>query len=255
MRGLTKGQPPPNVSRKGQPAGTLAEWAEFCTAGLVDIADDERRTAYARNLFDDMNKSLLRKQLFEEQRYLCVFCERRIGETTPPLEPLAIDHWHPLSGFLEHAFTWDNLHVSCRFRHGGEYTCDDHKKDRALNLPWPVAFRYEDVLGFTSGGRMYVRKDVAIDDTLRTALAVALDEQPGPPRVASTLNLNHPALRAAREAAIVAVEEDIAASPTVTPHERRQRVTDMLAKSERDEFVSARVAVWSGQLGVGRVPP
>lgn len=248
MRGLTKGQPPPNVSRDGQEAGTLASWAATCAAGLVGIVERERRTAYARDLFDDMNKPKLRESLFAEQYELCVYCERRVEETKPPPP---IDHWNPLSDFLHHAFVWENLHISC----DSPDTCDKRKKHDPLNLPWPVDFRYEEVLGFTSGGLMYVRKDVAMEDSLRTALAVALEDQPGPPRIKSTLNLNHPALRAARAAAIQAEEEAIVASPAMPADERRQRALDLLARSERDAFVSARVAFWSGQLGAGKVAP
>lgn len=245
MRGLTKGPPPANVSPIGQQPGTLAQWAATCATSLQAITDPKARTKHARTLFDSMYKLALRRLLFVEQYDLCVYCERQVEETTPPPP---IDHWDPLSAFLHHAFTWENLHVSCR----SVDTCDDRKKDESLNLPWPVNLQYENYLGFTSGGRMYVRNDVTIAPALLAALELALEDQPGPPRVKSTLNLNHPALRAAREAAIQVEEDTIALSPQITQAERQRHVAAMLAKPRRDDFVSARVAAWSQQLGVGR---
>ncbi|MBK8936910.1 MAG: hypothetical protein IPM79_04495 [Polyangiaceae bacterium] len=185
-----------------------------------------------------MHKRILRDVLFVEQRYLCVYCERAIDEGHPPPP---IDHWNPLSLFLQQVFDWNNLHLSCR----SVDTCDDRKKSVALNLPWPGSFRYEDVLGFTSGGRMYVRNDVPVPPPLRQALEVALEDQPGPPAARSTLNLNHPALREAR-AAVIETEE---AEP---PAQRQQRMASLLALTRREEFISARLAALNDRLGVGR---
>jgi hypothetical protein len=238
MRGLTKGQLPPNVSPPGQ---------QQCSLGAADAAYQQSRitatdpVAHARSEFDSMHKRYLRDLLFVEQRYLCVYCERAIDEVHPPPP---IDHWNPLSLFLHQAFDWNNLHLSCRTVD----TCDDRKKSIALSLPWPVSFQYEDVLGFTSGGRLYVRNDVGVPPALRQALELALEDRPGPPVARSTLNLNQPALREARAAAIET--EDGAPSPI--PAQRQQRVATLLAQPRRDAFVSARLAALNGQLGVGR---
>lgn len=188
-----------------------------------------------------MHKRYLRDLLFVEQRYVCVYCERAIDEVAPPPP---IDHWNPLRGFLHQVFDWHNLHLSCRTVD----TCDDRKKSVALNLPWPVNFQYENALGFTSGGRMYVRRDVALPEAQRQALEIAVEDQPGPPVVRSTLNLNHPALRAARAAAIETEEGE----PPATPQQRQQRITALLAQARRDDFISARLAALGGKLGVGR---
>lgn len=238
MRGLTKGPPPANVSHPTQQQTSLAEWD---AAYQVSVATATDRIKHARATFDDMHKRYLRDVLFVEQRYLCVYCERAIDEVHPAPP---IDHWNPLSLFLHQAFDWNNLHLSCRTID----TCDDRKKDFALNLPWPAHFRYEDFLGFTSGGRMYVRNDVSVPPQLRQALEVALEDQTGPPIARSTLNLNHPALREARAAAIEAEESVAPAIPT----QRQQRVADLLAQARRDDFISARLAALNGQLGEGR---
>ncbi len=185
-----------------------------------------------------MHKRYLRDPLFVEQRYLCIYCEREIDEAQPPPP---VEHWNPLSLFLHQVFDWSNLHLSCRTVD----TCDDRKKNVALNLPWPIFFRYEDVLCFTGGGQMYVRTDVTVPVQIRQALEIALEDQQGPPVARSTLNLNHPALRVAREAAIEAEE-------AFPPAERPQRIAALLAHQRAKGFISARLAALYGQLGVGR---
>lgn len=238
MRGLTKGPPPANVSPPTQQHVSLAEWDADYQVSVTTAADPGK---HARARFNDMHKRSLRDVLFVEQRYLCVYCERVIDEVHPPPP---IEHWNPLSLYPHQAFDWNNLHLSCRTVD----TCDDRKKDVELNLPWPAHFRYEDVLGFTSGGRIYVRNDVSMPPQLRQALVVALEDQPGSPIARSTLNLNQPALREARAAAI---ETEESMAPAI-PAQRQQRVADLLAQARRNDFVSARLAALNGQLGVGR---
>lgn len=235
MRGLTKGPPPNNVCPPGQqPRSLVAADAAYQLSRLT--ATDP--VAHARSEFDCMHKRYLRDPLFVEQRYLCVYCERAIDEGQPPPP---VDHWNPLSLYLHQVFDWNNLHLSCR----GLDTCDDRKKGVTLNLPWPVSFQFEGVLGFTSGGRMYVRNDVTMTPQLQQALEVALDDQPGPPVARSTLNLNQPALREARAAAIEIEEGE-------PPTQRPARIAALLAQARRESFISARLATLNGQLGVGR---
>ena len=238
MRGLTKGPPPTNVSPPGQMPCSLAAADAAYQLSRVTAADP---VAHARSAFDSMHKRYLRDLLFVEQRFLCVYCERVIDEIYPPPP---VDHWNPLSAFLDQVFDWNNLHLSCRSLD----TCDDRKKSVALNLPGPASFQYENVLGFTSGGRIYVRTDVNMTPQFRQALELALDDQPSQPVVRSSLNLNQPALREAR-AAVIEVEES--ALPA-TPAQRQQRVADLLALARLGDFISARLAALNGQLGVGR---
>lgn len=243
MRGLVKGPVPANVSPPGQQSRSLAAADAAYQASRALSSDPEK---HARCEFDSMHKRHLRDLLFVEQHFLCVFCERQIDEVHPPPP---VDHWNPLSLFPSQVFDWNNLHLSCRTID----TCDDRKKSNALNLPWPVNFRYEDVLGFTSGGRMYVRTDVQISPPVRQALTVALDDQPGPPGMKSTLNLNHPALREARAAAIEAEEAIIGNNqPPIPAAVRQQRAQALLSRPRRDDFISVRVAYLLELLGVGR---
>lgn len=242
MRGLNKGAAPGNVSPPGQQQCSLADADAAYQVSRLTAADP---VAHARSEFDCMHKRHLRDLLFVEQRYLCIYCERTIDEVHPPPP---IDHWNPLSLSPLEVFVWNNLHLSCRTVD----TCDDRKKSVALNLPWPVSFQYEDVLGFTSGGLMYVRTDVPVTAQVRQALAIALDDQPGPPSIRSTLNLNQPALREARAAAIEAEETVAESEPPMTAAQRQQRIATLLAQPRRDGFISGRLAYLSGQLGVGR---
>lgn len=242
MRGLAKGPPPANVSPPGQARCSLAAADAAYQASLPSSSDPVK---HARSEFDCMHKRNLRDLLFAEQQFLCIYCERQIDEVHPPPP---IDHWDPLSSFLMHVFNWNNLHLSCRTID----TCDDRKKCEKLNLPWPVNFNYEDVLAFTSGGRIYVRTDVTIAPQLRQALEVALDDHPGPPEIRSTLNLNQPALREARAAAIEAEEAIVEGQTPMPAGQRQRRALTLLSQPRRDDFVSARVAYLQGQLGVGR---
>jgi uncharacterized protein (TIGR02646 family) len=238
MRGLTKGPPPTNVSPPAQEPTSLTQRDADYQVSVAAIPDAKARVKHARTCFDSMHKRHLRAPLFVEQRYLCIYCERQIDEAHPPPH---IAHWNPLSLCPTEVFDWNNLHLSCLSLD----TCDDRQKDQALNLPWPAHFAYEEVLGFTSGGRIYVRSDVPLPPPLRRALEIALEDQPGPPVARSTLNLNHPALREAR-AAVIESEEG------APPAQRQQRVDALLAKPRREDFISARLAALSGQLGVGR---
>lgn len=245
MRSLIKGPPPTNVSPPTQQQRSLAEADAAYQVSVASIVDKAARVEHARTQFDSMHKRHLRDLLFVEQRYLCVYCERQIDEVYPPPP---VDHWNPLSLFLQEVFNWSNLHLSCRTVD----TCDDRKGHRPLDLPWPVTFQYEDVLGFTSGGRMYVRTDVTVTPQIRQALAIALEDQTGPPSIRSTLHLNQPALRAAREAAIEAEETFAESQPRMTATQRQQRIASLLAQPRRETFISARLAYLSGQLGVGQ---
>jgi hypothetical protein len=70
-------------------------------------------------------------------------------------------------------------------------------------MPWPVDLRYEDVVGFTSRGEIYVRSDVTLPDAIRRALERAIaGRTDGDRGRRGILNLNAPALVKARSAAL-----------------------------------------------------
>jgi uncharacterized protein (TIGR02646 family) len=220
------------------------------------LENNDAKTDFARSEFDKLDKFKLRVVLYSEQRFICIYCEREIREGFPVPR---IDHWKPLSVYHEFALHWKNLYLSCPH----EKTCDDAKGDTLLqyeegdsDLPWPADFTYENILGFTSGGKIYVRTDVNIDDAIRRALALAIDPQPQANGYRpSILNLNHPSLVAARKAAIDVEQERIArefAGRHAERLERELRAVDLLQRNPFPTFVSVRVAWLRKTLGRGQ---
>jgi uncharacterized protein (TIGR02646 family) len=253
MRRIPKPWPPADVSPEGQQQRRLVDAEREYLKALPNQAE---RTAFARSEFDRLNKAKLREVMYQEQRSICVFCERRVEESYP--EP-RIDHWKPLSGDHPLALHWKNLYLSCP----AVETCDEAKGDNSLrceendsDLPWPADFAYEDILGFTSGGKIYVRTNVNIDDSVRRALALAIDAQPQANGFQpSILNLNHKVLVAARIAAIDGQRELIAkefVGQHATTADREQRATALLQMNPFLPFVSVRVAWLRKTLGRGQ---
>ena len=123
-------------------------------------------------------------------------------------------------------------------------------------MPRPVDFRYEDVVGFTSRGEVYIRLDVALPDASRRAFEAALAGHVDGAQVRrSIVNLNHPALVEARAAAVdserVRIKKDFE-DRTATRDERDERATQLLDRDSRPAFVSIRVAWLRKRLGRGR---
>ncbi|MCP4594241.1 MAG: hypothetical protein GY842_26220 [bacterium] len=253
MRRFSKPWPPTNVSPDNQEPRSFLDAEREYLAALPAATD---RGSFARGEFDRLDKGKLREVMYREQRSICAYCELRISEEHPAPR---IDHWRPLSQENDLALHWKNLYLSCPTAE----TCDDAKGARPLkwdkddpDLPWPVDFAYENRLGFTSRGDMYVRRDVVIDDATRNALRLAIEDQPeGSGTRRTILNLSHPALVAARAAAIdserTRLERDFPGT-TATRAEREERANALLAKNPLPPFVSIRAAWLRKTLGRGR---
>lgn len=253
MRGISKPWPPGDVSPDGHEPHSLHDAERDYLGALPPEAE---RSAHARMQYDRLEKRKLREVMYQEQRSICVFCERSIAEGN---RPPRIDHWRPLSAHPEYALHWSNLYLSCP----SAETCDTAKSDRALrwdeadlHLPWPTDVRYEDLVGFTSRGDIYVRTDVVLDDAVRRALELALDDRPDGDRTRrAILNLNHPALVAARSAALdgerTRLERDFE-NRTASNEAREERANEMLAQNPLPAFVSIRMAWIRKRLGRGR---
>src|SRR5437660_2599148 len=191
MRGISKPWPPADVSPDGQIPRRFVDAEQEYRAGLQN---HEEKIDFARSQFDRLDKAKLRAVMYREQRSICVFCESQIGEGHP--QP-RIDHWKPLSVNHQLALHWKNLYLSC----SSTGTCDDAKGDTSLrceegdpDLPWPTDLSYENLVGFTSSGEIYVRTDANVADEVRRAVAWAIDKQPhGTGYRPAILNLNHPA--------------------------------------------------------------
>jgi uncharacterized protein (TIGR02646 family) len=245
--------PPADVSPAGHAPYSLHDTERDYRAALPPEA---LRSAHARTRFDQLDKQKLREVMYEEQRSICVFCEGPIGESNPTPR---IDHWRPLSVHPEQALHWKNLYLSCP----STETCDAAKGDRALrwddadpDLSWPVDLRYEDLVAFTSRGEIYVRRDVVLEDAVRRALELALDDcQDGNRTRRAILNLNHPALVAARAAALdserTRLERDFEGI-TASRETREERAHEMLGQNPLPTFVSIRVSWLRKRLGRGR---
>lgn len=253
MRGIRKPWPPGDVFPNGHAPSSLRDAENAYVAALQAVAD---QVAFARSEFDRLEKRKLRVEMYREQRSLCVYCERQIAEGSPTPR---IDHWHPLSLDPRLALHWKNLYLSCPSLE----TCDSAKGDLPFrwhdadpHMPWPVDFQYEEVLGFTSLGEIYVRSDAMLPEETRRALELALADCRDGTRVRrGIVNLNHPALVAARAAALdserTRLEYDFR-NRTASRGEREARATDLLAKDTLPAFVSIRVAWLRKRLGRGR---
>lgn len=254
MRGISKLSPPRNVRPEGQETESLNE-AE--AAYLDELQEAKDPKSFARFEFDSLEKSKLRTEMYQEQRSLCVYCERRIAEDDYP--PPRIDHWRPLSLEPKLALTWANLYLSCQSRE----TCDSAKGNRPFRLddadsqlPWPADFPYESAIGFTSLGEMYVRSDATLSSANRRVLEIAIgapsDNNGDQP---SIVNLNDRALIAARAAEVdhgyERLKNDL--SNGITSEDQRDELAaQLLNQNPRPAFVSIRVAVLRNTLGLGR---
>ena len=252
MRGLKKPRPPTNVRPNGQaPQQFVDAEREY----LAALGGRTNKTRFARTEFDQLHKIKLRQVMYGEQGSICVFCERRLAED---LSPPHVDHWRPLRAVPEFAIHWNNLYLSCATRN----TCDIRKGGQPLkaedtdpDLPWPTEFAYECVVGFTSGGRMYVRSDVDLSDATRSALELAIDDDwHDGRRRNSILNLNHPSLVEARRASLDSERirlERKSSKTAQSSDERTVRTAQILGQAPRPEHVSIRVAWLLDTLGRG----
>ena len=254
MRGISKPWPPRDVYPDSDDPPTSLRNAENAYLRLLPGASSQ--ASFARSEFDRLDKQKLRHVMYGEQRSLCIYCEREIGEGHPPPR---IDHWRPLSGDPALALHWKNLYLSCT----RPETCDSAKGDSPLrrddadcHMPWPVDFRYEDVVGFTTRGEIYVRSDVALPDAVRRAIELAIADRADGARVRrSIVNLNDPALVKARVAAVrgerTRMEKDFE-NRRATRDEREERAAGLLGRVPLPAFVSIRVAWLRRTLGRGR---
>ena len=253
MRGISKPWPPRDVYPDGHAQASLREARNAYLAALPGAPN---RVSFARSEFDRLDKRKLRREMYREQRSLCIYCEREIAEGSPMAR---IDHWRPLSCDPGLALHWQNLYLSCP----SSETCDSVKGDRPLrwddadpDMPWPVDFRYEDVVGFTSRGEIYVRSDVELPAATRRALELAIADRIDGAQVRSSLvNLNHPKLVKARAAVVASerkrMEKDFE-NRTAPRGEREERAARILGQEPRPAFVSIRVAWLRKRLGRGR---
>ena len=243
MRGISKPWPPRDVLPDGHEAASLREAEDAYLAALPGAPN---QASFARSEFNRLEKQKLRAAMCREQRSLCIYCERRVAEDHPTPR---IDHWYPLSRDPGLALHWENLYLSCP----RPETCDSAKADHPFrwddagsHMPWPVDVRYEDIVGFTTRGEIYVRSDVTLPDAIRQALELAIGGRTDGAQVRrGIVNLNDPALVKARVAAVRGerkrMERDFK-NRTATRDEREERASQLVGRDQFPEFVSIRVA-------------
>ena len=253
MRGISKPWPPRDVYPDGHEPASLRDAEVDYLAALPGAPN---RTTFARSEFNRLEKRKLRAVMYREQHYLCIYCEQRIVEDHPAPR---IDHWYPLSRDSEFALHWNNLYLSCP----KPDTCDSAKADHPFrwddddsHMPWPVNLRYEDVVGFTTRGEIYVRSDVPLSDAIREALEfVIADRVEGDRLRRGIVNLNDPALVKARVAAVRGERKRMERDNrdgAAARDEREERAAQLLGRAQLPEFVSIRVAYLREMLGRGR---
>ena len=253
MRGLAKPWPPSNVSPDGQASRRFTDAEREYLAALPGRLN---RVRFAKAEFDRLDKAKLRQVLYGEQGSLCVYCEQELTDHDPRPH---VEHWRPRSRDPEYALHWRNLYLSCSTTD----TCGDRKGDRPLkgddadpDLRWSTELDYERLVGFTSGGEMYVREDVHMDEAIRRALELAIHgHQHGGWQGRAVLNLNHPTLVAARRGALdserTRLERDFW-QRTASREERDARATQLLGREPLPAFLSIWVAWLRTTLGRGR---
>ncbi len=221
-------------------------------AYLAALPGVSNQPSFARSKYEDLDNRKLRPEMYREQCSLCIYCERQVTEGYPTPR---IDHWYPLSRDPRLALQWKNLYLSCDKLETCDSAKDDHPfrwDDADSHMPWPVDFRYEDVVGFTSRGEIYVRSDVRLPDATRRALELAIAGRTDGDRMRrSVVNLNDPALVKARSAAVRGERKRLGKdfeNKTVTD----ERASQLLGRRQLPEFVSIRVASLKKTLGRGR---
>ena len=243
MRQINKRQiPPANVSPPDQERRSLQKAEEDF---LSQCPTHEERLKHARAFFDALHKPALTVPLAQDQRGICIYCERTIrpdanGEPIGPVE-----HWRPLGHQPRWALNWANLFLSCPTKE----SCDGSKGGERLwksdedDLPWPwlAEAPYHTWLGIDHLGKLYVRTDASLDDDTRKGLTRAIDE---------TLKLNSDALKAARRQIMDDERERLAKrSRHATREERTQRAAQLASQTPLPSFVSTRVAYLCHRLG------
>jgi uncharacterized protein (TIGR02646 family) len=249
MRRISKPWPPQNVSPQGQAPQSLKEAEKHLRKSLQGIDDRAKRSLRSRDRFDSLDKKKLREVLLKEQRHLCVYCQRWLEGSNPPIE-----HWQPLSEVPELALRWENLYLSCSTRS----TCDSVKKSYRLawdkaddDLPWPTDAPYHDWIGYTKLGKAYVRTNAPLSTARRKALELALEDRSDGNRK-SILNLNDRKLVAARKGVIDSERRFLRKSfgdRRVSLEERAARAERLLSETEYREFISVRVAWLTKTMG------
>jgi uncharacterized protein (TIGR02646 family) len=121
-----------------------------------------------RNMLTDV-KDVIRKQLLEEQGYLCIYCLSRIPQKNRQIK---IEHFLPESGeTLSEELSYKNLFAVCDGNEGSPFPdqhCDTRKGNRLISLN-PLDENVERQFVYEQSGYLRAKdegKQVEVDDIL-----------------------------------------------------------------------------------------
>lgn len=124
--------------------GASPEWFE---AWKADFRVHNQREPKYKTDFDDAVRWKLRKNLLEEQGYICCYCMNRINNNTSHIE-----HFWPKSQFEEKDMDYANMLASCQGGKASEY-CGHKKDDWYLpGMVIPTDARIEDMFSYQEDG-------------------------------------------------------------------------------------------------------
>lgn len=134
---------------------------------------DVNDTEAIRQCFDKLPKETIRKNLLQEQHYLCAYCMKRITDNS--LET-TIEHWYPLSKDKEKALDYSNMLGVCK---GGSNVslnegqkrkecCDACKGDNEITIN-PLNANHMCQIKYTSNGKIYT-DNIVLDEDINIKL-------------------------------------------------------------------------------------
>lgn len=133
----------------------------------------ESDTKSIRQCFDKLPKEQIRKNLLQEQHYLCAYCMKRIDDN--PLYT-TIEHWLPLSKNKDRALDYSNMVGVCK---GGssvsisandkrKLCCDAYKGDEEITIS-PLNRNHMKMIKYTKDGKIYT-SDRILDEEINEKL-------------------------------------------------------------------------------------
>ena len=116
----------------------------------------------ARMAFDQLDKSIIRKQLIREQHGLCAYCMRRIEDHENKTNTI-IDHWIPVDEDSSQALNYSNMIGSCEGGRRDDVAsrvlhCDASKENRVITIS-PYNKEQMDKIRYDKNGRVYTRPE------------------------------------------------------------------------------------------------
>ena len=158
---IRKGPPSTEVSQEINRVKRDFDWSH--------VAKDDQNKA--RTAFDQLDKKMIRDQLFREQKSLCVYCMRKLKND----ESASIEHWIPISSDATKALDYSNMMLCCD---GGRSSavmprvlcCDAAKADRVISISPYKEEQMERIKYRSSGEIVIVPQDKELEHDINQVL-------------------------------------------------------------------------------------